>query len=111
MTKAPASMSIAEQISEIAAALARDAEQRAKDLQRQLLALEARALAIKTELDAAHLAHDRLANFQIKLGADYQCPRCWIENETRAALIPLPGIAREDVFHCRDCQFEFSVPA
>src|ERR1700730_10131209 len=111
MTKGPGRMSISAKIRGVTAALARDAEQRAKDLRRQLLAIEARALAIKTELDAAHLAHDRLANFQIKLGTDYQCPRCWIEHETRAALTPLPGIAREDVFHCRDCQFEFSVPA
>jgi hypothetical protein len=63
---------------------------------------QARTAQLKAKLDFANLAEDRLANFQAKIGADYQCPRCWIEQNSRAPLLPRRGAEREDIFECRN---------
>ena len=56
-----------------------------------LLDLDRQLTQKKKECDTARLAPKRLANYSVKLGADYQCPRCWIDNEARSALRPIPG--------------------
>jgi hypothetical protein len=63
---------------------------------------QARTAQLKAKLDFANLAEDRLANFQAKIGADYQCPRCWVEQNSRAPLFPRRGAEREDIFECRN---------
>jgi hypothetical protein len=66
------------------------------------LEAQARTAQLKAKLDFANLAEDRLANFQVKIGADYQCPRCWIERHSRAQLLPRPGGPKEDILECRN---------
>jgi hypothetical protein len=61
---------------------------------------QARTAQLKARLDFANQADDRLASFQAKIGADDQCPRCWIERHSSAPLFPVPGGPKEDIFEC-----------
>lgn len=102
-------MSTATQLQGIAAQIADEMQEGADDLQFQLDSLETRRAQIEAELEAANSAHDRLANFAVEIGGDYQCPRCWIERETRSALQALSAGAGEDRFRCRVCREEFTL--
>lgn len=103
-------MSIATQISEVAAKLAAHAQGRVSHLQAQKFEIETRLREIEMQLHSANLASDRLANFEAKIGLDYQCPHCWIEHETRSALTPVGRATRtEDFFHCNTCGLDLSV--
>jgi predicted RNA-binding Zn-ribbon protein involved in translation (DUF1610 family) len=55
------------------------------------------------QCDSARAAPDRLLNFQVKVGAEYQCPACWIERNTRAPLVVKPSASKEDIFECVNC--------
>jgi hypothetical protein len=58
-----------------------------------------RKAKMAAQLRSANLSYQRLANFQVKIGADYQCPACWIEHEARSALRPIgSGTDTEDIF-------------
>jgi hypothetical protein len=81
----------------------------ASQLEQEVSDLEMRLAQKKAERDAARLAPKRLADFQVKIGADYQCPHCWMENGIHSPLHGIPGSAREDVFRCRTCGNTFSV--
>jgi len=103
-------MTIAAQIQQIALEFASNAQHRAFALQSKLAEIEARKVAIEAELHTANLARKRIANFKVQIGADYQCPRCWIEHETRSALIPISGGTRdEDFFRCSTCHYELTI--
>lgn len=100
-------MSIVTQISAVATELAGHAQGRAFRLQEQKFEIETRLREIEAQLHAANLAYDRLASFQPEIGRDFQCPRCWIEHETRAVLAPIGGGTRHaDFFRCETCAFE-----
>jgi DNA-directed RNA polymerase subunit RPC12/RpoP len=62
------------------------------------------------ECDAARLAPQRLTNYPVTLGAHYTCPRCWIESETRSPLRGIPSTTRDDIFRCRQCGSDFTIP-
>jgi hypothetical protein len=73
--------------------------------------LQTRLREIEAVGASARLAHDRLANFQIKIGADYQCPGCWIEHERRSSLTPVGGgTATEEFFTCHVYHFGIAIP-
>ena len=40
------------------------------------------------------LASQRLNNYPLMIGPNFQCPRCWIEHEKQSALRPVDAIAR-----------------
>src|SRR5262249_45833032 len=46
------------------------------------LQIEMRKREVEAQLDAANLAHKRLANFLPIRGANFQYPRCWIDHGT-----------------------------
>ncbi|HEV8015845.1 MAG TPA: hypothetical protein VGP48_09945 [Stellaceae bacterium] len=97
---------------EIAEQMAEYASARASQHQRELKEAELRKAEIEAKLRSANAALDRLANFQVKIGADYQCPACWIENETKAILRPVGGgTDADDFFRCNKCGAEFNVPS
>ncbi len=105
-------MSIAGELKQIASELAQGAQARMADLQRQLTDVETRKAQIEADLKAARLSPERVFNFQPQIGGDFQCPRCWIQNETKAVLAPIGGGTKtEDFFRCRTCGFEISLPA
>lgn len=81
----------------LAEELAEQSETRKASLQAEILELEAQTAQKKAALHAANLALDRLANFQVEIGGDCRCSRCWIDNETRScALGALPRPSASD---------------
>ncbi len=96
-------MTLEDQLREEVANHAAQAKQQASRLQGEILDLEIKTVLQKTELDKANLASQRAANFPIKIGIDYQCPRCWIFEEKRSGLVPRPSPPRRDIFECSDC--------
>ncbi|MCF8469332.1 MAG: hypothetical protein K9G30_00960 [Parvibaculum sp.] len=85
----------------------------ANDIQRRIAGFEKKKAQLENELsinqaalNAAQLCHDHFADFQVKVGADYQCPRCWINNESRSTLRPVPSDTDTDILHCPNCQLD-----
>jgi hypothetical protein len=96
---------------EIATDIARHSHQQKTVLEREILGLEAQLAQKKFALDAANLALDRLANLKVKIGGDYQCPSCWVKDETRSVLKPVGGgTSAEDYFRCPRCELHVTVP-
>lgn len=94
---------------ETAKQIAAELQVRATGLQRELLDVQARAAQIKAEMDAVSGAPERLANYTVEFGGDYQCPRCWIISGTRSPLKAVPGGTTGDLFRCRACNNKFTV--
>ena len=88
--------------------LAQALQNKAAGLREQYLAANSHATRPKAECDRASMAPKRLASFKVKIGADYQCPRCFIESERHSALLP-QGNGRSDVLRCKHCHYETSV--
>ena len=103
-------MSVVSQLMKRAAEIVQHLQAGVPSLQRELQQLEARRLDIETKLNASNLSQQRLANFQPEIGGQFQCPVCWVQDETRSALRPVSGTDTEDIFECRKCHFELSVP-
>jgi hypothetical protein len=104
-------MSIAGEIAQVAAELAQNAQGRVSRLQRELTEVEARKAEIEAQLKTASLLPERVFNFKPRIGADFQCPRCWIEHEKRSALTPMGGgTSSEDFFRCPACGYELAIP-
>jgi len=102
----------ASEFRKIATDIARGQQYRASGLQREIFDLEAALTQKKAGLDAANLAHQRLAEFPVHLARDYPCPACWIERAMARPLRPVDrGASRQDSFACRECGAQFSVPA
>jgi len=97
-------MDIASSVRHAANELAQAAQHRAASLKREIVALEEQLAEKNAALQFSHEAHDRLLNFQPKIGSDYQCPRCWIEDDMRAALRAIPADANDkDRLACERC--------
>jgi hypothetical protein len=67
-------MFIAGELLQIAQDCFKRAINRANALRIEYLETQNRLADLKTKLDLENLAEDRLANFQVKIGGDYQCP-------------------------------------
>ena len=104
-------MSIERQIQDQAADIAAEHQQRVDKLERELRELEARKLQVEEALRTARIIPKRLARFQVKVGTDHQCPRCWLQQEARSTLEPIGGGTRhEEYFRCRSCGFQLTIP-
>lgn len=85
--------------------IAQSAQYRIAGLEQEIPDLEKRLAKAKAERDTACLATQRLTNYRISLGPDYQCPRCWIEHKRASPLRPVPI----DSFACDVCQGQFVI--
>src|SRR5689334_10242481 len=95
----------------IAEEIAAQAQARVAHLEKEVFDLETRLAQKKAEYNAASLAPKRLADFQVQIGTDYQCPRCWIVRKTRSAVRPFPGGGKTHEFlRCQTCREEFAIP-
>ena len=95
---------------DVAEQIVQRSKNRTPKLQRELSEIEARKAEVEALLNSANLARQRLAIFQVKIGADYQCPICWIEREVRAPIRSIgAGTDNEDLFRCSVCGTDFSV--
>ena len=101
----------------IAEALAQAADQECVRFERaglraeqEMAEVEKQKAKLNSQINTAKLASQRLLNFPIKVGVDYQCPRCWIANETRSALRAIDGDDSRDLMECRACGFVLEIP-
>jgi hypothetical protein len=99
-------MSRAGELKQMADEFARYAQARVSELQRQLTEIEARKAAAEASLASVRLAPERAYHFQSEIGGELQCPRCWVDNELRAPLAPIPSDTGNDLFRCNVCQLE-----
>jgi hypothetical protein len=79
--------------------------------QMHMLALNADQGDAKAEAQAA-LAYNRAIGFQPKVHDTFQCPRCWVANETRSVLTSIGGGETSDAFfQCDTCELKVSLVA
>jgi hypothetical protein len=81
-------MSIEGELRQMAHDAAARAKGRASRLSEEYAEAEKSLSALKTKLDFENFAEDRLVNFKVKIGTDYQCPICWIDDKGRFPLRP-----------------------
>lgn len=93
----------------IASQIAEQLDISASQLQKELLDVELKKHAIEAQLHSARLAVKRVVNYRPALGADYQCPSCWVRHEKRAALTPISGDDIYNRLRC-ECGQVYSIP-
>ena len=103
-------MLTAARVSELARERADQARWRADHFEAELRRLKSEQTEVEAKLRASILSSTRVAKFEAEIEGRLQCPHCWIDNETRSRLNPMPGTAGEDMFRCDECHFEISTP-
>src|SRR5580658_10916831 len=94
-------MSLERKLGRIADEIAMHAQKRAAYLRGEYLEAEKLALEKKAKFESANLAFKRTTNFKVKIGTDYQCPRCWLESGKAASLRSDSGDTRDDILRCQ----------
>ena len=77
--------------------------QNATYLSRKAVQTTGASSELRAKRDAARAAPERLLNFQVKIGGDYQCPACWIERNTRSPLCRSRVRTTAISFQCVQC--------
>lgn len=102
---------VANELKQAALQIANDIKRTAHSLIPELDKAKVRILEIEAALDSANLCHERCSNFQPEFGGDFQCPSCWVRNNTRSPLVPISSEnPREDIFRCRVCDYQIEIP-
>jgi hypothetical protein len=78
-------------------------------LEAELVAIEQRPIETEAELKTAKLARTRLLDFRPRLGHGYQCPRCWLQNETQSMLSLVPNVTSDEILRCHACESEYVI--
>jgi hypothetical protein len=78
-------------------------------LQRELADIENLKAEIEAELNLLRGVAERLNTYQAKIGIDYLCPRCWIEDADQSRLQLIPSTGREDSFRCEACNWDVTL--
>src|SRR5581483_11602268 len=95
---------------EFAGRIAQNAQSRLAALDQEEAELDARKAEIGAERKEISVAAQRAVEFRPQVGADFQCPRCWVDYERRARLLPVGGGTKaQDYFRRRTCGFEYTV--
>ena len=79
-------------------------------LEAELAAIDQRVAEINAEIKDAKLARPRLLDFRARIGADFQCPHCWVQSEARSTLEAQPSTTSEEILICRTCGSEYFIP-
>ena len=103
-------MSIEKILLDEAARMADSLEGCVATLELELVAVEQRRLETEAELKAAKLARTRLLDFRPRLGHGYQCPHCWIQNQTQSPLSPMASVTSDEILRCDACGSEYVIP-
>jgi len=77
-------------------------------LQTELKHIEKRKVEIDAKLQTVRRAHQRALDFRPSIGADFQCPRCWVEKALRSTLRPVGSDPRLNILRCGTCCAEFT---
>ena len=96
-------MSIEKILLDEAARMANSLEGGVAALEAELVAMEQRRIETEAELKAAKLARTRLLDFRPRLARGYQCPHCWIQNETQSTLSPVASVTSDEILRCHAC--------
>jgi hypothetical protein len=80
-------------------------------LEKRLATIEDEKALIEVQLQLARTSRQRAHDFQPVLGADYQCPTCFIKGKGLGALGTIVGKSFEVRFRCSRCDEEFSFSA
>ena len=51
----------------------------------------------------------RLIGYKARVGVNYQCPLCWMRDEVRSPLDPIPTGTRDDAFGCDRCGSDYLI--
>lgn len=103
----PASPTI--QLTQIALEIANNTLERAKRLEPERDKIQTRLKIIEATIQSASLCHERRRNFVAQVGRDFQCPRCWVLDEAKATLTPVPSDTKNDRFRCSRCDLAVEV--
>jgi ribosomal protein L37AE/L43A len=90
---------------------AANAQARLSKLEADLKDIERQKAEVEAKCQAARVATKRLLKFEVQIGSEYQCPRCWIEHERRSALRGVASRTSDDIMACRICGAEFVIPS
>jgi hypothetical protein len=84
-------------------------QRRDAELQAKLLELDKEKATIETELKSLGRAPNRALLFKPRIGPDYQCPACWVEDEKQSRI---DFVADESGDHarCDVCGFDARHP-
>ena len=91
------------QLKQFALQIANDTLGRAQSLKPERVKIQLRLKEIEGIMKAADVCHQRVRDFSAHVGRDLQCPRCWILNEAKTALTPIPSDTKDDLFRCDVC--------
>jgi hypothetical protein len=86
-----------------------DIKAHALELKPERLKLEARLQEIKARSEPVDLCLERIPYFKPEMSGDLQCPRCWISNETKTSLTPVPSETEDDYYWCGRCRLEVRI--
>ena len=103
-------MSISDGLVGAAKDLARELESQHKTLDSQLSKAKREVSELEAKVKATRLATERALNFDPLVGAEYQCPRCWIIGERRSMLRRVGGHGFADTLDCDVCHRQYPVP-
>ena len=90
--------------------IALNADARARRLQAELDDVEAKKVAINSDLQRAKGTAKRILNYQPRLGSKFYCPRCWVRDEVRTELSMIPGTDSVDLMRCDTCSADWEIP-
>ena len=98
------------QLKQIAIQIANDHLETAESLKPEFHKIKTRLAQIEAQLDAAKLYHQRLPHFEPEIGGNLQCPRCWVLNETKTTLTPIPSDTEDNYFRrCLRCGIQIEI--
>ena len=64
--------------------------------------------AVKRVADA-EVGAGRLREYRARIDMNYQCPLCWMRDEVRSPLDPIPTGTRDDAFGCDRCGSDYLI--
>lgn len=97
---------IAEYLRQKAMEIADAAQARVSELDHVIAKIEQQKSEKETERDMARGAFQRLANYPVSIGGNYQCPDCWVNYGKMSPLQPISSANRHDFFRCGLCKYE-----
>lgn len=95
-----------ERLETLAREIARRAQFRLAVLDREETEIDRRKAEIGTERENIRDAAQRALDFRPVIGADYQCPRCWVDHKKESILQPVASQTGDELFRCEDCSLE-----
>jgi len=84
-------MSISSELLQVANEISQNAQLRLAALDQEQAEIDARKADIEAERKNVSLAAQRALDFRPQDGTNFQCPRCWVDYERRARLLPFRG--------------------